>query len=127
MWRGKKPDRPLVTNPEPNDLQPNQPSKPPQATLEGTTQISKDAVCPTWSDGGERGGASWAELACEGEISTERVWKAIPGLTWQPAWFDEARLDAPDTEPTACGEKILGGQSTARPKTKPDEPQGMQQ
>jgi hypothetical protein len=54
MWRDKKPDRPLVTKPELKDLQANQPSKPPQATLEGTTQISKEAVCrtPAMADSG---------------------------------------------------------------------------
>ena len=47
MWRNKKPDRPLVLNLELKPLRANQPSKLPQVTQEGTTQISKEAVRPT--------------------------------------------------------------------------------
>ncbi len=65
MWRDKKPDRPLVTSPEPKDLQVNQPSKPPQATLEGTTQIGKEAVRPTGAIGARLG----PSLHVKGEIS----------------------------------------------------------
>jgi cytoskeletal protein CcmA (bactofilin family) len=69
MWRDKKPDRPLVTSPEPKGLQANQPSKPPQAALEGTTQISKEAVRPTGAIAESRAARLGPSLHVKGEIS----------------------------------------------------------
>ncbi len=69
MWRDKKPDRPLVTSPEPKGLQANQPSKPPQATLEGTTQISKEAVRPTGAIADSGAARLGPSLHVKGEIS----------------------------------------------------------
>jgi len=43
MWGRKKPDAERTAKPEPKNLQANQPSGPPSTTVEGTTQISKEA------------------------------------------------------------------------------------
>jgi cytoskeletal protein CcmA (bactofilin family) len=43
MWSRKKPDAPRTAKPEPKDLQANQPSRPASTTVEGTTQIRKEA------------------------------------------------------------------------------------
>jgi len=70
MWRDKKPDRPpLVTSPVPKDLRANQPSKPPQAALEGTTQISKEAVRPTGATADRVMARLGPSLDVKGEIS----------------------------------------------------------
>lgn len=119
MWRGEKPDRPLVTNPEPNDLQANQPSKPLEATLEGTTQISKDAVCRTRAmaeSGAARLGAS---LHVKGEISgSEDLY--VYGMVEGFVQLDEGKLTVGTTakvcltEPATAPFAILCGDNHAR-------------
>lgn len=46
MWRNKKPDTPQGADPEPKNLQANQPLKPAPASWEGTTKMNKDVVRP---------------------------------------------------------------------------------
>src|SRR5215472_6573122 len=43
MWGRKKPEASRSPKPEPENLQANQPSRPAPTTVEGTTQISKEA------------------------------------------------------------------------------------
>ena len=43
MWGRKKPDAPRTAKPEPKDFQPIQPSGPASATVDGATQIRKEA------------------------------------------------------------------------------------
>ena len=44
MWRNKKPDTPQAADPEPKNLQTNQPPKPASASWEGTTKTNKDVI-----------------------------------------------------------------------------------
>ncbi len=46
MWGNKKPDTPQAADPEPKNLQTNQPPKPAPAYLEGTTKMNKDVMRP---------------------------------------------------------------------------------
>ena len=46
MWRNKKPDTPLAADPEPKNVQMNQPAKPAPAPWEGTPKMKKDVMRP---------------------------------------------------------------------------------
>jgi cytoskeletal protein CcmA (bactofilin family) len=46
MWGKKKPDTTQSADPEPTDLQTNQPPKPATASWEGTTKVNKDVMRP---------------------------------------------------------------------------------
>src|SRR5258708_39682918 len=47
MWRNKKPDAPQGVDPEPKNLQTNQPLKPAPASREGITNTGRDAAGAT--------------------------------------------------------------------------------
>ena len=68
MWRDKKPDRPLVTNPELKDLQANQPSKP-AGDLGGNNADKQRGGVSNGSDGGQRGGAQGSSPWTPGHVS----------------------------------------------------------
>lgn len=91
MWRDKKPDRPLVTNPEPKDLQANQPSNPPQETLQGTTRISKEAVRPTGAIADSVAARLGPSLHVKGEISGSED-LSIYGMVEGLVQLDERKL-----------------------------------
>jgi Polymer-forming cytoskeletal len=106
MWRDKKPDRPLVTNPEPKDLQANQPSKSSQATLEGTTQISKEAVRPTGAIADSGAARLGPSLHVKGEISGSEdlnIYGIVEGLVQ----LDERKLTV-GTTATVTADIIAG-------------------
>jgi cytoskeletal protein CcmA (bactofilin family) len=46
MWSKKKPDTPLTADPEPKNLQTNQPAKSASASWKGTTKTNKDVMFP---------------------------------------------------------------------------------
>jgi hypothetical protein len=46
MWSKKKPDTPQAADPEPTNLQTNQPPKSASASWEGTTKTNKDVMRP---------------------------------------------------------------------------------
>ena len=112
MWRDKKPDRPLVLNLEPKPLQANQPSKPPQATLEGTTLISKEAVRPTGTIADSVAARLGPSLHVKGEISGSEdlyIYGMVEGLLQ----LDERKLTvgttAKVTADIIAGEVVVCG------------------
>jgi len=112
MWRDKKPDRSLVLNLEPKPLQANQPSKPPQATLEGTTLISKEAVRPTGTIADSVAACLGPSLHVKGEISGSEdlyIYGMVEGLVQ----LDERKLTvgttAKVTADIIAGEVVVCG------------------
>ena len=65
MWHNKKPDMPQGADPEPKNLQTNQPLKPAPASWEGTTKMNKDAMRPAEATADRRDSAARIEPACE--------------------------------------------------------------
>ena len=66
MWSKKKPDSPLAADPEPKNVQMNQPTKPASASWEGTPKMNKDVLRPAGAGTTARLGSS---LYVKGEIS----------------------------------------------------------
>jgi cytoskeletal protein CcmA (bactofilin family) len=78
-------------NPGPKDLQANQPSKLPQAILEGTTQISKEAVRPAGAITDSVTACFGPSLHVKGEISGSEdlyIYGIVEGLVQ----LDEGKL-----------------------------------
>jgi cytoskeletal protein CcmA (bactofilin family) len=69
MWSNKKPDTPQAAQPEPRNLNSNEPPRPAPATWEGTTAMSTDAMRPLGSTGGGAGARLGSSLHVKGEIS----------------------------------------------------------
>jgi cytoskeletal protein CcmA (bactofilin family) len=69
MWGNKKPDTPQAGPPEAKNLQSNQPPKPAQATWEGTTAMSTDAMRPLGATADRATARLGASLHVKGEIS----------------------------------------------------------
>ena len=69
MWGNKKPDGPQTAQPEPKNLPTNQPPKPAQATWEGTTAMSTDAMRPLGSNPDRATARLGTSLHVKGEIS----------------------------------------------------------
>lgn len=69
MWGSKKPDEQQVAKPEPKKLQANQPPGPAAASLQGTTQMNREAVSPTGAVMGSVGARLGAALHLKGEIT----------------------------------------------------------
>jgi hypothetical protein len=46
MWSNKKPETPQAADPEPKNVQINQPPKPAPTSWEGTTKMNKDVMRP---------------------------------------------------------------------------------
>jgi cytoskeletal protein CcmA (bactofilin family) len=69
MWGNKKPDGSPASQPEPKNLSTNQPPKPAQATWEGTTAMSTDAMRPLSSNPDRATARLGASLHVKGEIS----------------------------------------------------------
>ena len=121
MWRDKKPDRPLVTNPEPKDLQANQLSEPFQATLGRTTQISKEAVRPTGAIADTVATRLGPGLHVKGEISGSEdlyIYGMVEGLVQ----LDERKLTvettAKVTADITAGEVIVCGNVKGKVRAK---------
>jgi len=69
MWGNKKPDTPQAAQPEPKNLQSNQPPKPAPATWEGTTAMSTDAMRPLGATVDRATARLGSSLHVKGEIS----------------------------------------------------------
>jgi len=69
MWGNKKPDGSPATQPETKNLPTNQPPKPAQATWEGTTAMSTDAMRPLGSNTASVSARLGASLHVKGEIT----------------------------------------------------------
>ncbi len=69
MWGNKKPDGSPATQPEAKNLPTNQPPKPAQATWEGTTAMSTDAMRPLGSNTAGGSARLGASLHVKGEIT----------------------------------------------------------
>src|SRR5215813_12447428 len=69
MWGNKKPDGSPAAQPEAKNLPTNQPPKPAQATWEGTTAMSTDAMRPLGSNTAGGSARLGASLHVKGEIT----------------------------------------------------------
>src|SRR5271165_4375153 len=69
MWGNKKPDAPQSGQPDPRNLQSNQPPKPAPATWEGTTAMSTDAMRPLGATADRATARLGSSLHVKGEIS----------------------------------------------------------
>jgi hypothetical protein len=69
MWGNKKPDTPQAADPEPKNLQMNQPPKPAPAYLEGTTKMNKDVMRPAGATADRATARLGSSLHLKGEIS----------------------------------------------------------
>ena len=69
MWGNKKPDTPQAAQPEPKNLQTNQPPKPAPAAWEGTTAMSTDAMRPLGATADRATARLGSSLHVKGEIS----------------------------------------------------------
>jgi cytoskeletal protein CcmA (bactofilin family) len=69
MWRSKKPDERQAAKAELKNLQGNQLSGPPAAGLQGSTQVSKEAVGPTGTRVGRVAARLSENLRVKGEIT----------------------------------------------------------
>src|SRR3989442_15927239 len=69
MWDHKKPDMPQAADPEPKNLQTNQPPKPAPGCLEGITKTGKDSVGPPEATAYGATARLGSSLHVKGEIS----------------------------------------------------------
>src|SRR6267143_1293709 len=69
MWGHKKPDMPQAADPEPKNLQTNQPPKPAPGSLEGITKTGKDSVGPPGATADRATARLGSSLHVKGEIS----------------------------------------------------------
>src|SRR6266849_242889 len=69
MWGHKKPDMPQAADPEPKNLQTNQPPKPAPGSLEGITKTGKDSVGPPGATADRATARLGSRLHVKGEIS----------------------------------------------------------
>ena len=69
MWDHKKPDMPQAADPEPKNLQTNQPPKPAPGSLEGITKTGKDSVGPPGATADRATARLGSRLHVKGEIS----------------------------------------------------------
>src|SRR6267154_1897120 len=69
MWDHKKPDMPQAADPEPKNLQTNQPPKPAPWSLEGITKKGKDSVGPPGATADRATARLGSSLHVKGEIS----------------------------------------------------------
>jgi cytoskeletal protein CcmA (bactofilin family) len=112
MWRNKKPDTPQGADPEPKNLQANQPLKPAPASWEGTTKINKDVVRPAGATVDRVMARLSSSLHVKGEISgNEDLY--IDGTVEGLVHLDEGKLTvgaiAKLTADVIAGEVIVYG------------------
>ncbi len=69
MWGNKKSHTPQAADPEPNNLQTNQPPKPAPASSEGTTKMNKDVMRPAGATADGVMARLGSRLHVKGEIS----------------------------------------------------------
>jgi len=69
MWINKKPDRPQAANPEPKNLQTNQPLKSAPGQLEKNSQMNRDAIRPAGEKADRATSRLGSSLHVKGEIS----------------------------------------------------------
>lgn len=91
MWRSKKPNQPEAAKPESKNLQGTQPSGPDTSSLQGTTQVDKEAVGPTEPMVGKVAARLGANLHVKGEITGSED-LVIEGTFEGLVQLDEGRL-----------------------------------
>ncbi len=91
MWGNKKPDTPQAADPEPKNVQTNQPPKPAPASWEGTTKMSKDAMRPTGATSDRATAWLGSSLHVKGEVSGNED-LLIDGTVEGILQLDEAKL-----------------------------------
>jgi len=69
MWGKKKPDTTQAADPEPTNLQTNQPPKPATASSEGTTKMNEDVTRPAGGTADLAPSRLGSSLHLKGEIS----------------------------------------------------------
>ncbi len=69
MWGNKKPDTPQAADPEPKNVQMNQPPKPAPESWEGTTKMNKDVMRPAGATADRATARLGSSLHVKGEIS----------------------------------------------------------
>ncbi len=69
MWGKKKPDTTQAADPEPTNLQTNQPPKPASASWEGTTKMNQDVMRPAGGTADLAPSRLGSSLHLKGEIS----------------------------------------------------------
>jgi len=88
MWSKKKPDTTQAADPEPTNLQTNQPPKPSTASSEGTTKMSKDVLRPA---GGTADLAS-SRLGSSLHLKGEHLVSGIGRFACFPARLPQLRI-----------------------------------
>ena len=69
MWSKKKSDTPQAADPEPTNVQTNQPPKPSSASWEGTTKTNRDVIGPVGGKADRAPSRLGPSLHLKGEIS----------------------------------------------------------
>ena len=69
MWGNKKPETPQAADPEPKNVQTNQPPKPAPASWEGTTKMNRDVMRPAGATTDRVMARLGSSLHVKGEIS----------------------------------------------------------
>jgi cytoskeletal protein CcmA (bactofilin family) len=112
MWGKKKPDTTQAADPEPTNLQTNQPPKPASAAREGTTKMNKDVMRPAGETEDRAPSRLGSSLHVKGEISGNEdldIDGAVEGLVQ----IDERKLTvgatAKLTADIIAGEVIVYG------------------
>ncbi len=112
MWGKKKPDTTQAADPEPTNLQTNQPPKPATAAWEGTTKMNQDVTRPGGETADPASSRLGSSLHLKGEISGNEdldIDGAVEGLVH----IDERRLTvgatAKLTADIIAGEVIVYG------------------
>jgi len=112
MWRSKKPDTPQGADPEPKNLQTNQPLKPAPASWEEITKTSKGAVGPTGAMADRATARLGSSLHVKGEISGNEdlyIDGTVEGLVHLDEWKLTVGTTAKVTADIIAGEVIVYG------------------
>ena len=112
MWGKKKPDTTQAADPEPTNLQTNQPPKPASASWEGTTKMNKDVMRPAGETADRAPSRLGSSLHLKGEISGNEDLD-IDGTVEGLVHIDEGKLTvgatAKLTADVIAGEVIVYG------------------
>src|SRR5258708_1886373 len=112
MWSKKKPDTTQAADPEPTNLQTNQPPKPASASWEGTTNMNKDVMHPAGETADRAPSRIGSSLHLKGEISGNEDLD-IDGTVEGLVHIDERKLTvgatAKLTADVIAGEAIVYG------------------
>ena len=112
MWGKKKPDTTQAADPEPTNLQTNQPPNPASASWEGTTKMNKDVMRPAGETADRAPSRLGSSLHVKGEISGNEDLD-IDGIVEGLVHIDERKLTvgatAKLTADIIAGEVIVYG------------------